>query len=110
MFDYGAARSIREEASGFSSQDYFIEHDQNMAIMLAQETLLQAVGNFLGQHHIDPGEFEGQVQVITYSTQKNINTGNISGTGIVIGDKSAVTNAGNVQAPPNPATAAKGVT
>jgi len=66
--------------------------------------------NFLGQHHIDPGEFEGQVQVITYSTQKNINTGNISGTGIVIGDKSAVTNAGNVQAPPNPATAAKGVT
>ena len=110
VFDYGAVRSIREEASGFSSQDYFIEHDQDMAIMLAQETLLQAVGNFLGQHDIDPGEFEGQVQVITYSTQKSFNVGNVSGTGIVIGDKSAVTNVGDVQAPPNSATAAKGVT
>ena len=108
VFDYGAARSIREDASGFSSQDPFIEHDQDMAIMLAQGTLLQAIENFLGEHHIDAGEFEGQVQVITYSTQKSFNlesfnVGNVSGTGIVIGNKSAVTNTGIGQAPPSPA-------
>ena len=113
VFDYGAARSIRENASGFSSQDPFIEHDQNMAIMLAQETLLQAVENFLEKYHIDIGEFEGQVQVINYSTQKSFNlksfnVGNVSGTGIVIGNKSAVTSTGNGQAPPNPAAGAKG--
>ncbi len=108
VFDYGAARSIREDASGFSSHDYFIEHDQDMAIMLAQEMLLQAVGIFLAEHHVDVSEFEGQVQVITYSTQKNFNVGNVSGTGIVIGDKSAVTNTGNRQAPPSPPAGAKG--
>jgi hypothetical protein len=113
VFDYGAARSIREDASGFSSQDPFIEHDQNMAIWLAQETLLQAVASFLVEHHIDIGEFEGQVQVINYSTQKSFNlqsfnVGNVSGTGIVIGNKSAATNTGNEQAPPSPEAEAKG--
>ena len=113
VFDYGAARSIRENASGFSSQDPFIEHDQNMAIWLAQETLLQAVENFLVEHHIDIGEFEGQVQVINYSTQKSFNlqsfnVGNVSGAGIVIGNKSAATNTGNEQARPGSAAGAKG--
>lgn len=101
VFDYGAARSIREDASGFTSQDPFIEHDQNMAIMLAQETLLQAVEDFLERHHVDLTEFESQVQVITYSTHNKFNAGNVSGTGIVIGDRLAVTDAGQVQAPPN---------
>jgi len=101
VFDYGATRSIREDASGFSSQDYFIEHDQNMAIMIAQETLLQAVGNFLERHDIDLSEFDGQMRVITYSTHKKFNVGSVSGTGIVIGDRPAVTDAGHVQEPPS---------
>jgi len=103
VFDYGAVRSIREDASGFGSphQDYFVEHDQNMAIMLAQETLLQAVGGFLARHQVDLSEFEHQVHVISYSTQKRFNAGSVSGAGIVIGDRPAVTDAVPVQAPPS---------
>lgn len=103
VFDYGAARSIREDASGFGSpdQDYFVEHDQNMAIMLAQETLLQAVGSFLARHQVDLSEFEHQVHVISYSTQKRFNAGSVSSTGIVIGDRPAATDAVPVQAPPS---------
>lgn len=85
VFDFGAGRSIREEASGFTSPRYFIVHDQVMAIMVAQETLLQAIRDFLAGCGVDLAEFDGQAQVITYSTEKKYNAGSVA-TGIVVGD------------------------
>jgi hypothetical protein len=41
------------------------------------------------------------VHVISYSTHKRFNAGSVSGTGIVIGDRPAVTDAVPVQAPPS---------
>ena len=102
VFDYGAARSIREEASGFRTQDYFIQHDKDMAIMLAQEALLQAVRKFLDKRNIDLDEFDNEAKVITFSTQKNHNAGNV-GTGIVVGDRPEVTGSGNGKVPPRSA-------
>ncbi len=99
VFDYGAERSIREDASGFARPGHFIEQDQVMAIMLAQEALLQAVRNFLVRHDVDLAEFEGEVQVITYSTQKRYNAGSVV-SGIVVGDMSAMTDAGTAKVPP----------
>ncbi len=105
VFDYGAERSIREDACGFGSHDYFKEHDQVMAIMLAQEALLQAVRNFLVRHNVDLTEFEGEVQVITYSTQKKFNAHSVA-SGIVVGDMSAMTDAGTLKVPPGRAARA----
>ncbi len=70
-----------------------------MAIMLAQEALLQAVRNFLVRHNVDLTEFEGEVQVITYSTQKKFNAHSVA-SGIVVGDMSAMTDAGTAKVPP----------
>ena len=64
-----------------------------MAVMVTQETLLQAVRNFLMQHDVDRTEFEGEVQVVTYSTEKKYNARSVA-TGIVVGEISAMTDAG----------------
>jgi len=89
VFDYGAEPSIREQACGFGTRDDFIEHDQVMAIMLAQETLLQTIRDFLRDHDVDVHEFDGETQVVTYATEKNFNARNLPRTSVVVGHKLA---------------------
>lgn len=96
VFDYGAARSIREDFSGSGTEDYFIERDQGMIIMLAQETLLRAVRNFLKQHNIDLGEFDSWLAIIRNSTHENLKPSNFSSPGTVVDERSATTDSGNV--------------
>jgi len=89
VFDYGARRSIREDASGSQRQHYFLARDETMYVLLAQQTLIQAVGNFLSKHGIDLSQFEDQVKVII-DQSINYNIGDItSSTGIVIGHSSS---------------------
>lgn len=107
VFDFGAEESIREAKSGFGSHACLIEHDQIMAVMVAQETLLQAVRNFLDSHGVDLTEFEGEVQVVTYSTEKKYNRGSVA-TGIVVGDMSTMNDAGSARPRPGPAAGTGG--
>jgi hypothetical protein len=96
VFDYGARRSIREDASGSQRQHYFLARDETMYVLLAQQTLIRTVGDFLDDHGIDLGQFKEQVKVI-FEQSINYNIGDISGSsGIVIGDNSSAT----VGAPP----------
>ena len=101
VFDYGAMQSIREDTSGFSAKDYFLESDEEMDISLVQEKLIRAIESFLEKHNIDLGEFQDQARVIMYSTQKTYNVGSAKGTGIIIGDQSSVSGVGNAEVPPD---------
>jgi hypothetical protein len=89
VFDYGARRSIREDASGSQRQHYFLARDETMYVLLAQQTLIRTVGDFLDDHGIDLGQFKDQVKIIF---DQSINIGDITGSsGIVIGDNSSAT-------------------
>lgn len=95
VFDYGARRSIREDASGSQRQHYFLARDETMYILLAQQTLIQAIRNFLSQHGIDLDQFDAQIKVI-FDQSINYNIGDIKGsTGVVIGDNSSATVSGS---------------
>lgn len=89
VFDYGAQRSIREDACGIHRHHYFLARDETMYILLAQQTLIRTVGNFLDDHGVDLGQFDEQIKVIL---DKSINIGDIrESSGIVIGDNSSAT-------------------
>ena len=86
VFDYGAQRSIREDACGTRRYHYFLAQDETMYILLAQQTLIRAVEKFLDDHGVDLDQFNDQVKIIL---DKSINVGNISdSSGVVIGDNS----------------------
>jgi hypothetical protein len=87
IFDYGANRSIREEACGRRRQHYFLARDETMYMLLAQQTLTRAVEMFLKDHNVDLGQFNDQVKVIF---DNSIKVGNISNsTGVTVGDNSS---------------------
>ena len=91
VFDYGARQSIREDASGNQRQHYFLARDETMYVLLAQQTLMQAVGDFLSEHGVDLGQFNDQVKVI-FEQSINYNIGDITdSSGIVIGNNSSAT-------------------
>jgi len=87
VFDYGAQRSIREDACGTRRQHYFLARDETMYVLLAQQTLTRAVEIFLKDHNVDLGQFTEQVKVIF---DNSIKVGDISNsTGVTIGDNSS---------------------
>lgn len=88
-FDYGAKRSIREKACGKQLHHHFLARDHVMYLLLAQQTLSDAVTNFLRDHKIDQGEFDEQVSVIINDIRQTYNNINVNeSTGVVIGDNS----------------------
>jgi hypothetical protein len=89
-FDYGAKRSIREKACGRQRHHHFLARDEIMYVLLAQQTLSEAVADFLRKHGVDQGEFNEQVNVIINDTRNTYNsTVNVSGSaGVVVGDNS----------------------
>jgi hypothetical protein len=107
VFDYGALPSIREDACGFSTKRYFLGSDEDMDILLLQEALIHAIEDFLARHNVDLTEFRDQAQVVMYSTQKRYNVGSFSGTGIIIGDRSSISGAGDQKPPPASVSGAK---
>lgn len=89
-FDYGARQSIREKACGTQRHHHFLARDEIMYMLLAQQTLGEAVSDFLHKHKVDQGEFDEQVKVIINNTRNTYNrTTNVSdSTGVVVGDNS----------------------
>ncbi|HTX25995.1 MAG TPA: hypothetical protein VME19_03120 [Streptosporangiaceae bacterium] len=93
VFDYGASRSIREYASGGQRQHYFLARDETMYLLLAQQTLIQAVRKFLSDHGIDLSQFDAQVKIIF---DKSIHIGDIKdSTGVAVGDSASATVGGS---------------
>ena len=87
VFDYGAQRSIREDACGTRRRHYFLARDETMYTLLAQQTLTRAVEVFLKEHNVDLGQFNEQVKIIF---DNSIKVGDISNsTGVTIGDNSS---------------------
>ena len=87
VFDYGARRSIREDACGTRRRHYFLARDETMYMLLAQQTLTRAVENFLKEKNVNLGQFYEQVKVIF---DNSIKVGDISNsTGVTIGDNSS---------------------
>jgi hypothetical protein len=89
VFDYGAEKSIRELACGTQRRHYFLARDENMYVLLAQQTLTRAVEIFLTDHNVDIGQYKDQVKVIF---DNSIKVGNISNSsGVNIGNNSSAT-------------------
>jgi hypothetical protein len=89
-FDYGAKQSIRERACGRQRHHHFLARDEIMYVLLAQQTLSEAVTDFLREHRVDQGEFNEQVNVIINNTRTTYSSAiNISdSSGVVVGDNS----------------------
>jgi hypothetical protein len=87
VFDYGARKSVREEACGKFRHHYFLAQDESMYVLLAQQTLTRAVEIFLKDHNVSLGQFTEQVKVIF---DNSIKVGDIkNSTGVTIGDNSS---------------------
>ena len=89
IFDYGAQRSIREDASGSQREHYFLARDETMYVLLAQQTLIQTVEKFLEDHGVDLSAFKDQVKVI-FDNSIKYNIGDIKdSSGVAIGPNSS---------------------
>jgi hypothetical protein len=89
VFDYGAQKSIREEACGRQRQHYFLARDESMYVLLAQQKLTQAIGYFLDEHDVALADFHAQAKNIFNQTLNITNVGDIKdSTGVVIGSNS----------------------
>jgi hypothetical protein len=87
VFDYGAQRSIREDACGTQRRHYFLARDEKMYALLAQQTLTRAIEIFLRDRNVDLGQFNEQVKIIF---DNSIKVGDISNsTGVTVGDSSS---------------------
>jgi hypothetical protein len=95
-FDYGALRSIREDASGAGLQHYFLARDEIMYLLLLQKSLLREVGKFLDEHNIALEEFEEQAKIIIDASSKNysLHVGNVSGSTFAFGENARASTTG----------------
>ena len=96
-FDYGALRSIREEACWRGNRHYFIQRDITMYLLLLQNSLLREVENFLTDHNIATTEFKEQAKVIIDASYKNysVHIGNVSDSTFAVGEKAKATGGGD---------------
>lgn len=87
IFDYGANRSIREHACGWQRQHYFLEQDEVMFILVAQEKLTRAVSGFLASKNVDLGQLEPQIKIINDNAQHfyDVRMGDVSNSSIAMG-------------------------
>jgi hypothetical protein len=87
-FDYGALRSIREDASGGNRQHYFLARDETMYLLLLQKSLLREVRHFLREHNIASEDFDEQVKVIINASYTNYSShiGSVSQSTLAFGE------------------------
>jgi hypothetical protein len=95
-FDYGALRSIREEACYRVNRHYFIRRDITMYLLLLQSSLLREMENFLDDHNIAVAQFKEQAKVIIDASYNNYSThiGNVSDSTFAVGDKAKAAGGG----------------
>ena len=98
VFNYGAVRSIREDAAGVTAQHYFLGRDETMSVLLAQEKLIRTIANFLSKKRVDTGQLESQVKVIVEETNKyySVHLGDVSNSSVAFG-KNAQASGGGIK-------------
>ncbi len=89
VFDYGSLQSIRESAVGIRRLHYFLAQDEWTFILLAEHTLLRALGSFLKVHKIDLEQFEAQESTFVTNVS-NFNIEEVKATNVSVGNKSKV--------------------
>jgi hypothetical protein len=96
-FDYGALRSIREDACRRGNRHYFIQRDITMYLLLLQNSLLREVENFLNDHNVPTTEFKRQAKVIIDASYNNysVHVGNVSDSTFAVGDKAKASSGGD---------------
>lgn len=87
VFNYGSPRSIREDPITYRRLHDFVAGDELTFILLAEHTMLRALGNFLYVHKIDMTQFESQQQTIINKTSK-YNVDKINANNVAVGSKS----------------------
>jgi hypothetical protein len=87
VFNYGSPRSIREDPITYRRLHDFVAGDELTFILLAEHTMLRALGNFLYVHKIDMSQFESQQQTIINKTSK-YNVDKINANNVAVGSKS----------------------
>jgi hypothetical protein len=87
VFDYGASRSAREYASGWQRQHYFLERDEIMFILVAQEKLTRVVRDFLKSKNVDLDQLEPQIKVINDNANNfySVRIGEVSNSSFAMG-------------------------
>jgi len=86
VFNYGSPRSIREAPISYRRPHDFVAGDGLTFIVLAQHTLLRALGRFLKVHKVDMKQFASQEQVIINKVNK-YNVDKISAQNVAVGNK-----------------------
>jgi hypothetical protein len=88
VFNYGSMKSIREGAVGNDRLHYFLAQDELTFILLAEHTILRALGSFLDAHKIDMEQFNEQEK--TYITKiSNYNVNDFRAENVAVGGKAS---------------------
>ena len=87
VFNYGSARSIRENPISYRRPHDFVAGDELTFILLAQHAMLRALGWFLKAHKVDMKQFENQEQSIVNKIN-NYNVDKITAKNVSVGNKS----------------------
>jgi hypothetical protein len=87
IFDYGATRSVREYAAGWQRQHYFLERDEVMFILVAQEKLTRVVRDFLKSKNVDLEQLMPQIKVINDNANNfyNVRIGEVTNSSFAMG-------------------------
>jgi hypothetical protein len=87
LFNYGALPSIRETACGPTRGHYFLDRDESMYMLLTEQALMRAIGEFLDEKKISAERYTEQVNLIVNKIgESNIYVaGDISGQGVAVG-------------------------
>jgi hypothetical protein len=93
VFNYGSRRSIREAATGYTRSHYFLAQDELTFILLAQQTMLHALGQFLRKHRIDMTQFEDQEKTFI-SSVSNYNINEVKADNVAVGANSSASGSG----------------
>lgn len=100
-FDYGALRSIREDACRRrgGNRHYFIRRDITMYVLLLQKSLLREMGRFLNDHNIATAEFDEQAKIIIDASNKNysMHIGHVSDSTFAVGDRAKAGGGGKAE-------------
>lgn len=98
VFNYGSPRSIREDLITYRRLHDFVAGDELTFILLAEHTMLRALGNFLYSHKIDMSQFESQQQTIINKTS-NYNVDKINANNVAVGNKPRASGSKNRSSP-----------
>jgi hypothetical protein len=91
VFNYGSPPSIREDAvSDGWFPNYFLEQDEWTFILLAEHTMIRALGRFLREHKIDMRQFNSQEQKFIKKVQSKYNIDKIDAGSVAVGTKAHV--------------------